>query len=306
MRIAIMGAGGLGSYLGGRMVHAGLDVTFIARGEQLRALRQNGLEVKSAYGDYSLGPVKATDKPTESGPVDLILFCVKSYDTLLAAQLIKPMVVPQTAIIPVLNGIDHVKTLGDVVGSEHVLGGVAMIVAHMIAPGKVEQLGPVHQLEFGEMGGDISERCISIEETLAATGIEVKAIPNIVERMWWKLCIVCGFAGVFSVVRGNKAVVSKTPEPLALLRQAIVEAVAVAQANGISLSPEIADEILKSLEDASPEYKPSMLVDLEKGRRLELEAVIGIITRSGKDLGVPTPVNDFIYACLKPYINGRP
>jgi 2-dehydropantoate 2-reductase len=126
------------------------------------------------------------------------------------------------------------------------------------------------------------------------------------ERMWWKLCIVSGFAGVYSVVRANNAVLSKSPETIDLLRQAILEAISVAQANGIALSTEVADEILASQENLSPDYKPSMLIDLEKGKRLELEAIIGVITRLGKNLSVPTPVNSFIYACLKPYENGIP
>jgi 2-dehydropantoate 2-reductase len=124
------------------------------------------------------------------------------------------------------------------------------------------------------------------------------------ERMWWKLCIVSGFAGVYSVVRANNAVISKSPETMNLLRQAILEAISVAQANGIDLSTEIADEILDSQKNNPPGYKPSMLIDLERGKRIELEAIIGVITRLGKNLGVPTPVNNFIYACLKPYENG--
>jgi 2-dehydropantoate 2-reductase len=124
--------------------------------------------------------------------------------------------------------------------------------------------------------------------------------------MWWKLCIVSGFAGVYSVIRANKAVISKSPETMDILRQAILEAISVAQANGIDLSSEIADEILDAQKNNPPEYKPSMLIDLEKGKRIELEAIIGVITRLGRNLGVPTPVNTFIYACLKPYENGIP
>jgi 2-dehydropantoate 2-reductase len=225
---------------------------------------------------------------------------------LAATKLIKPIIDKESLIIPVLNGIDHINILGEEFGPDSVLGGVAMIVAHLRKPGFIEQIGQLHFIEFGETRGVISERCANLQKILTDTGIEFRAVPNIMERMWWKLCIVSGFAGVYSVVRANNVVLSKSPETIDLLRQAILEAISVAQANGIALSTEVADEILASQENLSPDYKPSMLIDLEKGKRLELEAIIGVITRLGKNLSVPTPVNSFIYACLKPYENGIP
>ncbi len=304
MKTAIMGAGGLGSYIGGRMVKAGHDVTFIARGDHLQALLDNGLKVKSDFGDFQLEKVNAVSNPGDIGKVELVFFCVKSYDAMAATRFIKPIVNKESLIIPVLNGIDHINILGEELGLDPVLGGVAMIVAHLRKPGFIEQIGQFHFIEFGETRGGNSERCANLQKILTETGIEFRAIPNIMERMWWKLCIVSGFAGVYSVVRANKAVISKSPETMDLLRQAILEAISVAQANGIDLSTEIADEILDSQKNLPPEYKPSMLIDLEKGKRIELEAIIGVITRLGKNLGVPTPVNNFIYACLKPYENG--
>ncbi len=304
MKIAIMGAGGLGSYIGGRMVQAGHDVTFIARGDHLQALLDNGLEVKSDFGDFKLKKVNVVSNPGDIGKVELVFFCVKSYDTLAAARLIKPIVNKESLIIPVLNGIDHINILGEELGLDLVLGGVAMIIAHLRKPGFVEQIGQLHFIEFGETRGGNSERCAKLQKILTETGIEFRAISNIMDRLWWKLCIVSGFAGVYSVVRANKAVISKSPETMDLLRQAILEAISVAHANGIDLSTEIADEILEVSENNPPEYKPSMLIDLEKGKRIELDAIIGVITRLGKIFGVPTPMNDFIYACLKPYENG--
>ncbi len=304
MKIAIMGAGGLGSYIGGRMVQAGHDVTFIARGDHLQALLDNGLEVKSDFVNFQVEKVNAVSDPGDIGKVELIFFCVKSYDALAAAKLMKPIVNKESLIIPVLNGIDHLNILGKELCLDPVLGGVAMIIAHLRKPGFIEQIGPLHFIEFGETSGVNSERCSNLQKILTETGIEFRAVPNIMERMWWKLCIVSGFAGVYSVVRANKAVISKSPETMEILRQAILEAISVAQANGIDLSSEIADEILDSQKNNPPEYKPSMLIDLEKGKRIELDAIIGVITRLGKNLGVPTPVNNFIYACLKPYENG--
>jgi 2-dehydropantoate 2-reductase len=158
MKIAIMGTGGMGGYLGGRLAHAGRDVTFIARGRQLEAIRQHGLQVKSAPGNFLVQPARATDDPAEVGPVDLILFCVKTYEVAPAAEAIRPMVGPQTAIIPVLNGVKHIERLGAGLGPAHVLGGLAGITAHVAAPGVIEQIGVHNLLEFGEMGGGLSER----------------------------------------------------------------------------------------------------------------------------------------------------
>jgi 2-dehydropantoate 2-reductase len=306
MRIAIMGAGGLGSYLGGRLAQIGHDVSFIARGEHLNALIDKGLKVKSEYGDFRIKTIIATDNPEKVGEVEVILFCVKSYDALAAAKLMKPMVGKESVIIPVLNGMDHINILNEELGPEHVLGGMAMIVAHLSEPGIIEQIGQLHFLEFGELTGEISERCAQLENELLNASIELKASDNIMERMWWKLCIVSGFAGVYSVVRGNNAVVSSSPETIVLLREAILEAISVAQASGINLPLEFVDEILAGRENTPPQYKPSMLVDLENGKPLELEAIIGVITRLGKAHDVPTPINSYIYACLKPYLNGNP
>jgi 2-dehydropantoate 2-reductase len=294
----------LGGYIGGRLAHVGGDVTFIARGAQLAALQQKGLKVKSHYGDFSLGTVTATDDPAAVGPVDLILFCVKSYSAPGAAEQMKPIVGPETAIIPVLNGVEHIETLQETVGREHVLGGVCIISAHLVEPGHVEQVGPLHGLAFGELNGDLSARCTIIQEVLAETGIVATAIPDIVTRMWWKMTAMCGLFGVYSVVRGDNAVVSAVPETRNLVLRAAGEALAVAQAQQIPVPDSIIDEIDAAIDNMPPTYQPSMKVDLEKGKPIELEAVHGFISRLGKALGVPTPVNDVIYACLKPYVNG--
>lgn len=305
MRIAVMGTGGLGGYIGGRLAHAGADVTFIARGQQLQAIRQNGIQVQSVHGGFAVAPVRVTSNPAEVGPVDLILFCVKAYDAEVAAAQIKPLVGAQTAILPVLNGLDHLETLSTVLGPAHVLGGVSQITAHVIAPGLIEQVSANHTLDLGELTGALSERCRQIQQVLSASGIEAAVTPTIVEKMWWKLAAICALSGVCSVVRSGAGAIAQTPETLALIQQAVVECVAVAQASRISLSPALPDQIVNFVKNAPATLKPSMLVDLEHERRLEVEALNGKIARLGKELAIPTPVNDFIYACLKPYVNGR-
>lgn len=305
MKIAVMGAGGLGGYLGGWLAHTGQDVVFLARGERLRVLRERDLHVRMKDQDFVVAPVVATDNPAAVGPVDLVLFCVKTYDVVEAATRIAPLIGAQTAVLPVQNGVSHIKHLQSAVGAEAVLGGMTLIGAHSTAPGIVESMGTSNRLEFGEIGGGISVRCAAIEAVFRQAGIEAQAVPNIEERLWWKFVAICG-AGLFAVLRAPKSQVWATPEVRDMVRQAIAEAVAVAHATGIPLGDALPDTVVTMIgSNFPPHYKPSMLVDLEEGRRLELEAWNGALSRLGKEVGVPTPVNDFIYACLKPYVDGR-
>jgi len=211
MRIAVVGVGGLGGYIGGRLAHSGQDVTFIARGPRLEALRQNGLQVRSPDGEFRIQPVQATDNPAEVGPVDLILFCVKTYDVETAAEPLRPLVGPETALLPVQNGIAHIEQLRTLLGSHVVLGGVGMISAHSPTPGVVERPGGMHYIEFGEIGGGNSARCGAIAQAITDAGIEAIVSSKIEERMWWKLVGVCG-ASVFCVMRGNKGQVWGLPK----------------------------------------------------------------------------------------------
>ena len=303
MKIAIMGSGGLGGYLGGSLAQAGQEVTFIARGQQLEALRHKGLRVRSHQGEFQLKPVQATDHPAKVGPVDLILFCVKAYDLVPAAAQMKPMVGPQTAIIPVLNGIDHLETLSQIAGEKHMLGGQTGMTAHVVEPGVVERVGKHGNLEFGEMQGGISARCEAIEQVLGLEGVQGRAVPNIMESMWQKFAAICG-VGLFSVIRGDAETLRRAPEAVDLLLAGIKEGMEVAAARGVCTDSAYLNNVKTGLKGLPGGFKPSMLVDLEHGRRLEVEALNGALSRIGREVGVPTPVNDFIYACLKPYANG--
>ncbi|MCE7979793.1 MAG: ketopantoate reductase family protein [Caldilinea sp. CFX5] len=303
MKIAVVGVGGLGGYIGGRLAHSGHDVTFLARGQRLAALRQNGLQVRNPDGEFVIQPIQATDNPAEVGPVDLILFCVKTYDVVTAAESLLPLVGPGTALLPVQNGIAHLDQLRAILGKAVVLGGMAMINAHSPAPGVIERPGGPHHLEFGELDGEPLARCTAIAQAIKAAGIEAIVAPRIAERMWWKLVGVCA-AGVLCLMRGSKGQVWDYPETRNLMHQTIGEGVAVAQAHGVALPPTLPDDLLKAFDSFPPPYKPSLLVDLEHGRRLEIEAWNGALVRYGKAAGVPTPVNGVIYACLKPYANG--
>lgn len=305
MKIAVMGTGGLGGYFGGTLARDGADVTFIARGKQLEAMAAHGLQILCPDADFLVNPVQVTDSPEEVGITDLILFCVKSYDAEAALQLIKPMVGPHTVVIPVLNGIEHIAAMQAALGEDHVLGGVATPSAHKSAPGVVRVVGfatGVAQLIFGEWPAGESARCERIQAVLTDTGLTAQAVPNISESMWRKLAFISG-ASVLAVMRGPIGRVW-SPETEALIQQAAAETVAVAVAQGITLPKNLPDGFVGWGSRMPPDYKPSLLRDLEQGNRLEMEAITGLVTHLGKKTNTPTPVNDFVYACLKPYVNG--
>jgi 2-dehydropantoate 2-reductase len=245
----------------------------------------------------------ATDNPAEVGHVDLILFCVKSYDVAQAATMARPMVGPETVVIPIQNGIGHIEVLSQILGEDRVLGGVSLISADRAVPGVVRHKQAGDSIEFGEIGGGFSRRCREVEQALAVEGINVSARPNIVERMWWKLAAYSG-VGVFCLVRGDRGVVWRIPETKALYRQAVAEAVAIAQARGMHLPDSVPDEHVAILDSFPPDWVPSELVAIQVGRPLELEALQGALCAIGREAGIPTPINDIVYACLKPYVGG--
>ena len=304
MKTAIMGTGGLGGFFGGKLAAAGKDVTFIARGDTLRAMREHGIQVHSPHGDFVVDSVQVTENPAEVGIVDQVLLCVKSYDLDSAIEVMRPMIGSDTILIPVLNGVGHIKRLQDTLGTQHVLGGMTMVNAHKGEPGTfhhVADAGPI-QLEFGEWAAPISQRCGQVQQLWEQAGISAVALDNIVERMWWKLGAICG-GGVFAAARGDKDT-AWMPEIEALIRQVIAEEVAVAHAQQIPLPESLPDDIVKLARNLPGTYKPSLLVDLENGRRVEVQAIYGFVSQMGKELNVPTPANDFVYAILKPHMNG--
>ena len=260
--------------------------------------------MRSRDGDFLVNPAQATADPATVGPVDLVLFCIKQYDADCAAEQIRPLIGSQTAVLPVLNGIDHIERLGGILGAEHVLGGVAVITAHLAGPGIIQHNGG-KSLTLGEVNGEMSARCMAVRDELAVSGIQVTAVPDIVVAMWHKL-IVQSAGAVCSVVRGGSFVVRSAPETIELMRQAAAESLAVARARNVAVDPMVVERDINLFLTFPVDIRLAMLVDLEHGHRIEVEWMTGIISRYGKALGLPTPANDFIYACLKPWANGAP
>ncbi len=305
MRIAVMGTGGVGGYFGGRLAAAGEDVCFIARGAHLEAIRRGGLRIASALGDATITPAKATDDPATIGPVDLVIFTVKLYDTEAAAEAIGPLVGPATGVVTFQNGITGTQVLADRLGAGHVVGGVAQIGAVVAEPGLIGHTGTMARLVFGELDGSSSARVAALARALDAAGVDHVVSDDIRREIWDKMVFLSTFAGLTSLIRLPIGPIRSDPGTRGLLRDGLAEALAVARASGSDLPEDLADRILGRVDRLPAEMKSSMLQDLEAGRRLELAWLSGTIARMGRDLGVATPMHGLIATALKPHAEGR-
>lgn len=298
MKIAVMGTGGVGGYFGGRLAQHGEDVHFIARGGHLRAIQQRGLTVRSYYGDFGIHPASATSDPAEIGPVDVVMFCVKMWDTEDAGRAIKPLLGEDTAVISFQNGVENEEILARILGSKHVLGGAAYIFSTIAEPGVVEHASPNARLLFGELDGRSTPRAEAFCAAAKAAGIDASLSGNITKDLWSKFVFICALSGVCTVARSSVGPVVSTPETWEMLVECMKEVAAVAHARGVPLEEDIVERQGMGGKALPPDQKPSMLYDLEHGNRLELPWLNGTVARLGRELGVPTPVNRFIAAAL--------
>ena len=304
MRIVVVGAGGVGGYFGARLAAAGADVTFIARGRHLEALRSTGLRLVSPKGDLHLPRVAATGNPAEIGPADIVFFTVKLYDTDSAVQLLPPLIGPATIVVPFQNGVDSVDVLTEAVGREHVGGGVAYVAAVIDEPGVIRHTAMDH-LIFGELDGSRSPRLQQLLEACARSGFQATLSESILSDIWSKYVRLTTFSGMTTVTRSPLGVVRTDPDLLAMLTSAARETLAVARAKGVPLGDKVFDEMMAMTMEIPGATKSSMLEDLERGRRLELPWLSGRVAALGKELGVPTPTHHFIATVLKPFVQGR-
>lgn len=304
MRIAIMGSGGIGGYYGGRLAAAGEDVTFIARGENLAALRSGGLRVESKLGDIALERVNATDDPAAVGPVELVVVATKAYDLEGAAQAMRPLVGPETTVLPLLNGVDAAERLGAVLGMERVVGGSCLLSATRVAPGHVRHNTPGERLVFGERSGEITARCQAIEAAFKKAGINVALSPEIQVELWRKFVFLVASASITSAARMSGKELVEDPDARWMATEAMREIVRVGQARGVALPDSLVDELVAFIDSLPPGTKPSMLVDLEQGRPLELDALNGTVVRFAAEAGLEVSVNRTLYAVLKPHEHG--
>lgn len=306
MRIAVIGTGGVGGAFGAALAKAGADVTFVARGAHLAAMRANGLEVKSPRGDMRVQPCKATDNPAEIGPVDFVLFCVKLWDVESAGQQIKSLIGPDTAVIPLQNGIDAAERLMPILGKDAVMGGVAQISAMIEAPGVIAQTGTFMKIVFGEFDGRTSERGSAFLEMCKKAGFDVQFTDAIRVALWEKFALLSVNSSVVALVRQPFGKLREDADVMALFSAAFAEVIACGRALGIKLHPEMQARCEKATMNFPASMMPSMAIDLLRGNRLELPWLGGKVVELGKQLGVPTPTFDVMVAALKLYANGAP
>jgi 2-dehydropantoate 2-reductase len=299
-----MGSGGVGGYLGGRLAAAGQDVTFVARGAHLAAIRAHGLALRSALGDVLIRPAQAADDPGAIGPVDLVIFAVKLYDTEAAAEASRPLVGPATGVVTMQNGVDSAELLARALGWDHVVGGVAQIASVIDQPGVIRHTGTMASFTFGELDGTRSERVAALAAALQAAGVEHRVSADIQRDIWDKMAFLATFAALTALVRLPIGPIREDAETRAMLRDGLAEAFAVARAQGIALPDDFVERTLSRCDRLPYEMKSSMLQDLERGRRLELPWLSGAIVRLGQELGVPTPIHAFITTALKLHAGG--
>ena len=306
MRIAVVGTGGVGGGFGAALAKAGADVTFIARGAHLAAMRRDGLKILSPRGDTHLTPAQASDRSAEVGVVDFVLFCVKLWDVESAGEAVKPLVGPSTAVIPLQNGIDAAERLLPILGPNAVMGGVAQISASIVAPGVIQQVGTFMRMIFGELDGRRSKRGEDFLALCQKAGFDATLSEQIVTELWMKFILLSTNAGITAATRRPIGELRDDPDIRPVMMAAFQEVIDVGRAKGVALPPEALAKIVDFIGHAPPAMKASMALDLERGNRLELPWLSGKVVALGRQLGVPTPMHGMMYAMLKPYVMGKP
>jgi 2-dehydropantoate 2-reductase len=309
MRIAILGSGGVGGYFGARLAAAGgpdIDVTFLARGAHLEAMRTRGLRVISPVGNLELPRVNATDDPAAVGPVDIVFFTVKLYDAAAALQQLPPLIGPNTVVVPFQNGVDSVDLLTRAVGRAHVAGGTTYVSAVVEEPGVIRH-SAMGRLLFGPLkdhGGPLPQLEM-LRDAGNRAGFEAVLSDNIMVDIWAKFARLTVFSGMTTVARVPLGIVVSDPGLLAMAETALHESIAVARGRQIPLPAKMFDDVMASYRALPPGVKSSMLEDLERGRRLELQWLSGAVVRIGEEVGVPTPTHRLIVTLLRAHVNGR-
>ena len=307
MRIAAMAAGAVGGYFGARLAKAGHDVFFIARGANLAAMRKDGLRVESVHGDLHLPKLNVTDNPAEVGPVDIVLFAVKLWDTETGAEVARPLIGPDTRVITLQNGVDSYERIAPIVGKQRAVPGATYVVSVIERPGVIKQTSQAQSIVFGAANGKPDAALQAFAEAAKATGVSVTLTDNIERERWQKFILLTGTSGATALTRSTMGPILADPDMRTLFRNIMLEVLAVAQAKGVAIDDGFVDERVAFADSHfPPTMKASMANDLDRGNRLELDWLAGMVVKLGKQFKVPTPVNDTVYAALKPYRMGAP
>lgn len=300
MRIAIIGAGGVGGYFGGKLAEGGADVTFIVRGATLDAMRANGLRVDSIKGDFVIERPNATDDPASVGNVDAIFVTVKTWQIEEAAVQIQPMLGENTMVIPLENGIDASDQLAAIVGREHVLGGLCGIVSFIVAPGHIRHAGADPFIMFGELDNRRTPRVEQLRNECLRAGVQADIPSDIHHALWSKFVFIAPMSGIGAATRVPIGGWRSMPETRALATRAIREIVDLARGRGVDLGAVAVDRTLARFDALPPDATSSLQRDIIDGKPSELDAQLGAVVRLGRDAGVPTPVCEMLYNILLP------
>ena len=300
MRVAVFGTGGVGGYFGARLAVAGVDVAFIARGAHLAAIRANGLRVQSVMGDALVHPARASDSPADVGPVDVVLLCVKTWQVADAANAVRPMLGPDTFVVPLQNGVETPALLSNLLGETRVVGGLCGILSFVAGPGHIRHLGGSTFIKFGELDNRRSQRVEQLHAAFEQAGVKVDVPVDIHVALWEKFTFVVPIGGVGSVTRSPIGVMRSVPETRALLERCVEEIALVARARGIALRDDVVPRTMAAIDAITPDGTSSLQRDIAAGRRSELDAWTGAVVRLGAEAGVATPAHAFLYAALLP------
>jgi 2-dehydropantoate 2-reductase len=307
MKIAVMAAGAVGGYFGARMAAAGHDVFFIARGAHLEAIKKDGLRIESVHGDLHLPKPNVSDDPAKVGPVDIVLFAVKLWDTERAAEQARPLLGPDTRVITLQNGVDSYERIVPIVGAERAIPGVTYVVTVIERPGVIKQASQFQSIVCGTVDGRPDAPLQAFVDAAKAAAVAITLSDNIERDRWHKFIFLSATSGATAVTRHSMGPVLADPDTRALFRNLMRETLAVGRAKGIALDESYVDERMAFADkNTPPTMKASMANDLDRGNRLELDWLAGQVSRLGKELNVPTPVNDTIYAALKLHRMGKP
>ena len=306
MKIAIMGAGGLGGFFGGKLAQAGHDVWFIARGQQLAALKASGLRLQGPDPEIVISHPNATEMPAEIGAVDLVLFCVKLYDIEPAAVLIKPILTDATAVISVLNGIDGPQRLATALETGTVFSGAARISAKIKAPGVISYLGSGdrHKLTFGHPSRNDHPILVPFIKACRGAGFAAELAADIDEMLWDKLAQLAQVAALTTLGRIPMEVAMQDPLLFDIGKRVLQEIAAVARAKNVAINPNLVQAKLDIAANYPPNLYASMYHDLAAGKKIEVEGIFGYVAKTGQRLGIPTPTIDLVYAFLRPHASG--
>lgn len=306
MKILVMGSGGVGGLFGGRLAHAGYDVTFVARGAHLAAMREQGLAIESeAHGIVRVKPIKVTDDPASAGMPDLILFAVKLWDTEAVARQLKPLAGPNTAVLSLQNGVVKDDILRGVFGEQAVMGGVAYVGTHIARPGVIHQVGTIQRLVFGEYDGKRTARTKALLAALLKAGIQAELSDDIRRTLWEKYTFLVGLSGATAAMRATLGPVRENLQTRGFLFDLMKEAVAVGRALGVNLPENYAEDRLRFADSLPATMDSSLHHDLKNGNKLEVEWLAGGVVQLGKKVGVPTPCNRAVWDMLALHAQGR-